>query len=98
MAAFQGSGAPSLGLIVDPVPAIDPRLKRLAKLGAPLHEAPRSVSIAARLVIGTFLAPLALLMMVVVALSVYLSAILSGAFTLIPILLLHIFLRWLAAL
>jgi Zn-dependent protease with chaperone function len=97
MAAFRGSGVPGLGLMVDPVPAIEPRLKRLAKLGAHLHEAPRSMNMAARLIIGAFLAPLALLMMVVVGLSAYLSAILSGAFTLIPILLLHIFLRWLAA-
>lgn len=96
MAAFQGSGMPSLGLIVDPVPGIERRLKRLAKLGAHLHEAPRSMSVAARLVIGVILAPLALLMMVVMALCAYLSAILSGAFTLIPILLLHAFLRWLA--
>ena len=96
MAAFQRAGAETMGLAVDPVPGARPRLKRLARLGAHLHQPPRRASPAFRLLIAAIATPVALLMAAVVALSAYVSAAMSGIFTLIPLLLLHGLLRWLA--
>jgi hypothetical protein len=96
MVAFQRAGVEQMGLLVEPVPGAEPRLKRLARLGAHLHEPPERMNLVTRSVIGVIVALTALVMAVVVGVSGYVSAALSGAFTLIPALLLHALLRWLA--
>jgi Zn-dependent protease with chaperone function len=96
MAAFQRAGVERMGLMVEPVPGAKPRLKRLARLGAHLHEPPERMNLVTRSVIGVIVTLTALVMAVVVGATGYVSAALSGVFTLIPALLLHALLRWLA--
>lgn len=87
--------APLLESLVSPVPSIERRLRALARMGAHLRSAPRRMPLAARLIIGALFAVMGALMAVAALLMVYVSAALSGLFTIIPILLLHMLLRWL---
>jgi len=85
---------PLMQSILSPVPSAERRLRALAKMGAHLRRAPRQMPLAARLILGALFAVMGGLMLVAVVLMVYVSAALSGLFTIIPILVLHMLLRW----